>query len=364
VKTSALLVLAAGLLFGACSDSTAPAPDLSNGFPRTGAITVLTRNAYIGADVDAVIAALMSPDDADDLPALLTAIATLQATDLPTRAAAFANEIAIGQPDVVGFQEITQLDIDLSALGGPAVTLDFLPAIQAALAARGLNYAVGGQNKNIDITLLGGAIQMVDYDVVLYNADRVQWQTLVAKTFTYNLGPIADGVVLERGFVAGTAALGDVTYAIVSTHPEPDLNPQIQLPDLRAAQIAEVLAVLDGAEPAVIMGDLNDDPGSPMYLALVAAGFADVWAELRPEQVGYTCCHASDLSNEQTAFDQRIDYVFARGVEHRLRAVTGRVDLVGDSPGDRSAGPFYPIWPSDYAGVLAKLLIPVGGVGE
>ena len=37
----------------------------------------MTWNMYVGADVDAVIAALLSPDPSDDQPALLAAIGTL-----------------------------------------------------------------------------------------------------------------------------------------------------------------------------------------------------------------------------------------------------------------------------------------------
>jgi hypothetical protein len=38
----------------------------------------MTRNMYVGANVDAVIAALITPDPADDQTALFEAISTLQ----------------------------------------------------------------------------------------------------------------------------------------------------------------------------------------------------------------------------------------------------------------------------------------------
>jgi Endonuclease/Exonuclease/phosphatase family len=360
VKTTYVPLILAGLVLVACSDeATAPTvePDLNLGAVRTDAITVLTRNAYIGADVDAVIAALMSEDPNDDMAALQTAITTLGATDLPTRARGFAREIARTRPDVVGFQEITQLNIHLGPLGLPVdIDLDFLPTIQAALAARGLDYAVGGQVKNIDVTLLGGLIHMVDYDAVLYNPKRVQWQTLIAKNFEYNLGPIAEGVVLQRGYVAGTATVGDVTYTIVSTHPESDLG-TLSMGDLRAGQMTEIAEVLNGVDHAIVMGDLNDEPGSAMYQVLTGAGFSDTWAELHPRLPGDTCCNLPDLSNRQAGFDHRIDYVFARGFDLDRRGLTSWVTLVGDHWTDRLRGPVYPIWPSDHAGVAAKLLV-------
>jgi hypothetical protein len=364
VRHRALFLTLAGLAVAACGDDvTSPAlePDLHHGGPRAPGITVLTRNAYIGADVDAVIGALMSPDPSDDLPALTTAIGMLQATDFPTRAAAFADEVARTRPHVVGFQEITTLGIHLGPIGVPLdLDLDFLPAILAALADRGLSYAVGGQVKNIDVTLLGGAIRLVDYDVVLYDAERVTWQTLLAKTFDDNLGEIAPGVVLQRGYVAGTAIVGDATYTVVSTHPEPDLSAAIPLGDLRAAQMTEIVTALGDAAPAVVMGDLNDVPGSLMYQVLTGAGLVDAWAELRPRQNGYTCCHLPDLSNRHEAFDHRIDYVFARGFDRRRRDISGSIVLVGDDWRDRVPGPLYRIWPSDHAGVAAKLVLPFG----
>ena len=358
MKTVHVTLIAAGLALVACNqDTTAPALDQSTA--GTEAITVMTRNAYIGADVDAVIAALMSENPDDDFPTLLGAINTLQATDLPTRARGFAAEISRTRPDVVGFQEITQLNIHLGDLGVPVdLDLDFLPAIQAALTEAGLHYEVGGQVQNIEVTLLGGLIHMVDYDVVLYNPNRVQWQTVLAQNFSTNLGQIADGVVLKRGFIAGTATIGDMTYSVVSTHPEPDLNAETDLSELRYAQMLEIATNLGDASPAIVMGDLNDDPGSLMYQLLTGAGFTDVWTALRPNQAGYTCCHLPDLSNAQATFDQRRDYVFARGFGHGDRDLNGSVTIVGDQPSDRLSGPVYPIWPSDHAGVAAKLFVP------
>lgn len=361
MKTVHVTMIVAGLALVACNqDTTAPALDRNTA--GTEAITVMTRNAYIGADVDAVIAA-MTTNDFDVISAALgTAVQTLVATDLPTRARGFADEIAQNRPDVVGFQEITQLNIHLGDLGIPVdMDIDFLPAIQAALEARGLHYAVGGANTNIDATLFGGAIHLVDRDVVLYNQDRVQWQTVVAKTFEYNLadeiGDIA-GVELRRGYVAGTATIGDMTYMVVSTHPEPDLNADTDLSGLRYAQMSEIAEVLTGANPAIVMGDLNDVPGSSMYQVLAGAGFTDVWAALRPNQLGYTCCHLADLSDSHSDFVKRIDYVFARGFDHGNRDLNGQVTIVGDQPSDRLSGPVYPIWPSDHAGVVASLFVP------
>jgi hypothetical protein len=54
-------------------------------------------------------------------------------------------------------------------------------------------------------------------------------------------------------------------------------------------------------------------------------------------------------------FNQRLDYVFARGFRRGDDELRGRITLVGDEPQDRVRGPRYRIWPSDHAGVVARL---------
>jgi endonuclease/exonuclease/phosphatase family metal-dependent hydrolase len=103
------------------------------------------------------------------------------------------------------------------------------------------------------------------------------------------------------------------------------------------------------------MGDLNDTPGSLMYDVLASAGFTDAWAALRQSETGNSCCHLADLSNPVTDFSQRIDYVFARGGQRRAGELSGEIERFGVSPSDRLAGPAYPIWPSDHAGLVATL---------
>src|SRR2546425_391933 len=130
LRSAALLGVVA---LAGCRDIAGPYaanPAFQRGAPEAGArrITVMTRNLYIGADVDAVIRALVSPDPTDDLPALLAAVDVLRQTDFPTRAEALADEIARARPHVVGLQEVDSLRIDLRALGLPInIDLDFLP---------------------------------------------------------------------------------------------------------------------------------------------------------------------------------------------------------------------------------------------
>src|SRR2546427_7118377 len=159
MKTRVPLLLS--LVFAAaCSDSsvTGPAPlgrvvlASTAAVPAVTRITVMTRNLYIGADVDQVITALVSGGDV--LAALEGAVETVLATSYPARAEAMADEIARTRPQFVGLQEVTELHLDLSALGIPVIDQPFLTILEGALSARGLNYQLAGQNTNTAATLV------------------------------------------------------------------------------------------------------------------------------------------------------------------------------------------------------------------
>jgi hypothetical protein len=357
MRTAVRLLAALAVLVTACSDQTSdpqavlgPGQEPAADDRGRSEISVLTRNLYVGADVDAVIGALQTPDPADDLPALVTAIETLGRTDFPSRAAAFAGEIARARPHVVGLQEVSQVDVVLPPLG-VAIHLDFLPTLLSELAARGLPYVVASQVKNIEAQPIPG-VSLVDYDVMLVDRRRVKVLETGSGTFATNLGEVAPGVVLRRGWVTARAVVDGETYTFASTHLE---SGQVAgLAQIRAAQAGELIQVLSGPRRVVLMGDLNDVPGSPMYQALLAGGYRDAWTGLRPRAAGLTCCHAPDLSNSVPQFDERIDYVFLR-LPHRHRGPSWRVRLIGEDPADRIQGPAGPIWPSDHAGLLLRL---------
>ena len=352
-------LLAAGVmcLAAACSDESsdgAPSPFEPEPIPEASHVarpdlTVMTRNLYVGADVDAVIGALVTPDPGDDQAALLAAIATLEQTDYPARAAAIAGEIARTRPHVVALQEVSIVDISLPPLG-IEVHLDFLPVLLAELSARGLGYEVAARGRNIEAAPFPG-VSLIDEDAMLVDGARVEVQQTDARRFTANLGDVAPGVTLARGWVSARVTVGGRSYTVAGTHFE--AGEMAGLDQLRAAQAAELAAALAGT-PAILMGDLNDVPGSPMHQVLVGAGFSDVWEGLRPGSRGYTCCHLPDLSNRTQDFHQRIDYVFVRDGEHEGR-LEGSIDRLGDVPADRLPGPDHRLWPSDHAGLVARL---------
>jgi endonuclease/exonuclease/phosphatase family metal-dependent hydrolase len=352
----------------ACADgdplSQAPTPSTEPRFtinsPPVSArdITVMSQNLYVGADVDLVIRALGTPDPADDFPALLFAIETLGKTAFPARVEAIADAIASARPHAVGLQEVSEINIDLRPLGVPvAVSQNFLAMVQDALARRGLHYTVAGTSTNINVSLVSGLVRLTDRDALLVDAERVSVSAASGQNFAVNLGPVAPGISLIRGWVWARTTINGQAYAFATAHTEANLAgaPVGLLEQIRAAQVGEMIASFGAGERVVLMGDLNDKPGSPMYNLLQSTGFTDTWAALRPGAQGLTCCHAADLSDAVAGFDQRIDYVFTRGVAQSDGKLFGAIDRYGEVPADRVAGPASRLWPSDHAGLIAAL---------
>lgn len=354
------------MLSGACKDLPFEVPAGSQNWlteqrvaaSATSNVTVMTQNLYVGADVDLVIGALATPDPGDDFAALQFAIATVGKTDYPARAAAIADEIARARPHAVGLQEVSTIDIDL---GVPAVVhQDFLAILQAALAARGLNYVVAATSDNLDVNLVGGLVRLRDRDALLVDADRVHVDAASGQTFAANIGPVpGTPISLIRGWVWARTTIGGESYTFASAHPEANLAglPVAVLEQIRKEQVGEIVTTLASDERVIVMGDLNDLPGSPMYGVLASTGFTDTWAAMRPGAgaEGLTCCHVADLSDKIANFDQRIDYIWTRGFARDNGTIQGSIDRFGEVPADQLAGPAYPIWPSDHAGLVAAL---------
>ena len=350
--TLALVTACADSPTGAASPVMRREQGAQNGGPP---VTVMTRNLYVGADVDAVIGALASPDPGDDFAALQAAIGTLQATDFPARARAIAAEIGAARPQLVALQEVFNIEIDLRALGMLVnLHLDFLSILRAELTKRGLAYAVAATVRTTRATPIPG-IALTDCDVVLIDLRRARVAgPVIARQFAYNIGTVAPGVDIRRGYIALPVSVQGNDFTFVNTHLESGADAQIA--QLRAAQAMELAALVGGAHRLILTGDLNDVPGSPMYQVLGGAGLSDTWTQ--GEGTGLTCCHASDLSNPLATFTQRIDYVWQKGFDHPQAGLLGSVSQIGDEAGDKIAGPYFPIWPSDHAGVVVRLVAP------
>lgn len=367
MRIGSLCVAVVALSLAACADdargpvgladaSAVASSQLGEGVTRLGFVS---RNLYIGTNLDPVVQALASPSQADDIPALIGAINDINATDWPARVVAVADEIEKERPQVIALQEAWDVNVNLAALGlNVVVDLDFLASLEAELASRGLNYQVVASFSGVTAAPLPG-ISVIDRDVLLVDPSRVTVDaaSVSSAAFLANIGAVAPGVVVKRGWVAINATIDGETMRLVSTHLESGRG--AALTQLRAYQAGQLMQVLAAAPRAVVMGDFNDTPTSPMYGLVSGAGFADVWQSMRPGVEGYTCCHEEVLDNAraQDSFSQRIDYIFVRGFSADNGRLLGRVGLLGTTAEDRLQGPSWMIWPSDHAGLALELLV-------
>jgi hypothetical protein len=351
------------LLAGCAGESPiAPTDPTEETFPEAGLsrgvrhVTVLNQNVYPGANVDAVILALATPDPSDDLPALLAAVEELRITDAAARAGGLAEQIDRTRPDVIGLNEIHEIDVDLGPLGLPIVVHQhFLPLLQSELAARGLNYTVAASVQNIVAQPLPG-VSYVDYDVMLVNPQRVEITNALAQNFSLNLGVVAPGVELKRGWTGIEGSVHGQKITIITAHPESG-DPWT---DLRAAQAAELIGSLGTASPVILMGDFNDIPGSPLYQVIAGGDMTDVWHARFPSRDGFTASDSYDLMVHFPGYSKRIDYIWTRGVGHRQAPFLGWIRRINDQPSDRVQGPDGKIYLSDHAGLVARFVFPAG----
>ena len=258
-------------------------------------------------------------------------------------------------------------DVDL-VLAAPPELVPFVvgqvyQTVLDALQARGLDYVVAAtvQDFDIELPMLTPSytlddVRFTDFDVILARGD-VRWTNPQAHTYAVKLsfpfGPFT--VNVDRGWVAVDATIAGSALRFVSTHLES------AVPAIQEAQAAELIAALSGVpRPTLVVGDLNsaaDGSDTQSYGMMIGAGFADTWSDAHPRDAGYTCCQQADLQNTVSQLDRRIDLVLFRDrfANGNLGIVGGvHAMMLGGNPADRISG----LWPSDHAGVVTTLNLP------
>jgi endonuclease/exonuclease/phosphatase family metal-dependent hydrolase len=318
-------------------------------------LTVMTRNLYLGANLDAIVQAKSA---AEAFAAVERGWAQVQANNFPVRARAIAREIAAAKPDFVGFQEAvlyrTQTPADFTVTHATNVVLDYVKELRKALAARKLKYRFLGVGSWTDAELPSGNPPSMDIrlnvrDALLVRTDKKIKVLRVARGQYATTTPLFGGfVIAKRGWIFADASIGGRRFRVITTHLE-SFDDESQVAQGRELATDSGLRT---AAPTVLLGDLNsraDGTGTPTYANLLAAGFRDAWVQARPNDVGLSCCHGDDLRDVGGPFYSRIDYVLVR---NGFRGVAA--GIVGDEQRDRLAG----LWPSDHAGVWARLRLP------
>lgn len=361
-------------------------------------VTVMTRNIYLGADinrpVEAALRAAAQPgaSQASIVTALANAThqtrAVVDRTDFDVRAGLLADEIAETGADLIGLQEVSLWrhgPMQLNQVGVPnaeIVDQDFLQILLDELTERGAPYVAVSIADRADveapsftgpITAPGGSprdVRLTMRDVVLMRASGSL--TALAEgqdVYETNLQVGVAGVSFDfsRGYQWVDVRAGAERFRFVNTHLEAFSS------DIALAQASELLAEATSSSRSIVfVCDCNSDPvnssvkptdtvphKAPYELITGAGGYTDLWrASGRPADLpGFD---AGDTSGLNEAVDEpapgswthRIDMVFGRTADGRplstdRGAVTGRD---GD-PRDPVTG----LWPSDHAGVVMRV---------
>ena len=371
-------LLASALALGA---ALSPVAGVHAGPPEGGGAgtaartaTVMTRNLYLGADLGPILAALASGNSAAIVGAATQTWSAVQATRPEERMGAIADEIVAADAAVVGLQEVTTwttfaYNPQTGAVSNPTVAYDFLDLLLDALEARGADYreVAGATAHNFSsppIPVLAGApfptraVRLADRDVVIArgdvavsNARTGTYQNIVSFPFGGSVLPVA------RGWGSADVRVGKATFRFVNSHLEAFGIPGVDAEQVRVAQVGELLAAQSaiatqtGDLPIVYVGDYNSRaPDAPAYSRLLAGVGADAWVRNHPGDVGNTCCLGATLTDPDNPLTSRIDLVL---FSHDVKAP--RAWIVGDDPADMTASG---LWPSDHAGVLARLVFP------
>ena len=370
------------------------APAVARGFHRGDIVKVMTRNQYLGADLDPVI--LAKPEEF--IAAAKAALAQITANDFPLRARRLAWEVAITKPDLIGLQEVFDFTVNGANIGPPFV--NHLEETLDALAAKGQRYVMAATVENLDITIPIegiGDVHVLDRDVILVREGvaftsldgdymdgglcgflvsikehpllgSIDLQSTPSKdgcnyTIVAEVPPPVGPITIERGFVGVDATVRGKTYRFVNTHLEgagpTDPNSGGRIQYLQAVELVETLqATTPDGLPLILVGDFNsspddasDDPDVP-YQIIVDKGFADIWDTnlfkfFDPNSL--TCCQDDDLLNTTSLLDERIDLIFIRDTSFLpIAFVTGRVPIFPLS--------LPPNWASDHSGVFGRLI--------
>jgi len=348
-----LLVIGVAIVFcgwGINGQQTDEQMAYANGRWGPKKVVVMTRNVYVGADVDKVIGA----EDPEDIPGLVyDALLELVSTDFPERAVALAKEIKWKRPHLVGLQEISLIEVNLPDYG-MVFSYDFEDILMDAISSLKLDYKFVERVKNTDVTINlneNNSVRLVDYDVVIAR-DDVEIMSHSSANYIARLPVPNLGIDILRGYVDVTAKVGRKTYRFVNTHLEPFLMA------IKEAQAQELIAALAGeTKPIILVGDLNAPaPEDPVYQFFLTQGYLDTWTQnkVHSNPEGYTAGHDSDLRNKEIKLDRRIDLILVKnnGMSHIGQVIAF---VTGDELKDRTPSG---LWPSDHAGVISQLKIP------
>ncbi len=386
---------------------------LSSGLaaPKAARVKVMTRNLYLGADIFKVVQAASDPDPVVLPNTVAQVFQTMLYTNFTARAEAIADEIESNDPEVIGLQEVSTFYkqtpgdsfLGPSQIKATDVVIDFYAVLNAALEARGLHYtAYVTTNADVEVPMADPSagppyylsdVRLVDHDVILVKANCPSTPLVLPSPYDTNnyqnnlfLELAGNTVIFTRGFGVVEVEIKGTAFRFVNTHLEVSGEEGSVFRFFQSAQMQELLGILDVLAsydakpvPVILVGDFNscmeDTPGVyedpdygalnyvPPYLQAVESGYLDTWlAQANPRRPifdeGYTSGFEETIDDPSDSLETRIDIVFLK--KGALSLKRSRCVVVGDEPTDMVENlPDYPgfyLWPSDHAGVVARLM--------
>lgn len=391
------VVLAAAMMVAATPSQAAP-PDGSRegGRPTVSApgkpITVMSRNIYLGADINRPIqAALIAQAQGGTPQDILVALANgseitrtiVDETDFTVRAGLLADEILRTSPDVVGLQEVALWrsgPLELGAVGVPnaqTVDYDFLQLLLDELNADGELYRAEVVGLRADVEspsftgspfngTMGGSMQDVRLtmrDVILVRDTpslRVTGEQDEIFDANLSLGVLGATFEFDRGYQWIDVTAGGRSFRVVNSHFEAFSS------DLALAQAVQLVDEATAPDRStVIVCDCNSDPLDeriktqigdtvPHKAAydFITDTYTDQWLEWAPAEEGWTSGLNETVDEVPPGWTHRIDMVFGRTANGGPLGVD-RGAVTGTELADRD--PVTGLWPSDHAGVVLRL---------
>jgi Endonuclease/Exonuclease/phosphatase family len=361
------------IVFPAAADAGKP--------KKPAKVDVMTRNLYLGADLGPAIAA---PTPGQAYTAVGDIYENMVDMNFNTRAKLLANEIEADKPELIGLQEVSMWrrdDVpDATPLDSTEVVYDYLELLLDELDRRGLNYTPAVIQQEADLEFpadVRGPTPNSAPDGVPDFEGRLTMRDVIlvkdgVKVKETGSGNYSSNVFVNTGAFGTVTVLRGYTWADVKvkkrTKPFRFVNTHLESFNayFRLAQATELVGgsgVTNVNKPIVLLGDLNSDPdddsidpagiptaNSAAYDRIVGdeyaedGGFADYGVEVD------TCCFGEDLRDDPPAeFNSRIDHVLGKGAVVELES-----KRIGDDPNNRSGTG---LWPTDHAGVVAKLKV-------
>ena len=396
IKSLFTLALAALMVMATAPSQAAPPGGPSGNNPSASApgkpITVMTRNLYLGGDINRPItAALTAQALGGGTPEILVALANgtevtraiVDDTDFNVRARLLAAEIKRTSPDLLGLQEVAlwrsgplQLD-QVGVANATKVDYDFLEILLDELRAQGARYtaAVIGDRADVESPsftgspfngTIGGSMQDVRLtmrDVILVResgslkvvADHDQ----IFET-NLSLGVLGVTFAFDRGYQWADVRSGGQTFRFVNTHLEAFSSnialaqAQEMLREATAKKMSTVIACDCNSDPLddSIKLEIGDTVPHKAPYDLITRTYTDQWLRWAPAEQGWTSGLSERVNEAIPDWTHRIDMIFARTASGGPLGVD-RGEVTGTEVSDRD--PATGLWPSDHAGVVLRV---------